>query len=145
MNKWIDNTRPNRQHTQGQRDYVLMRLADAYLIRAEARLKQGNSSGAASDINVIRTRAAWDGKEADMQITAGDVTIYMILEERARELIGEGHRWFDLTRTGKLVELTKQHNPTASNIKSHHIVRPIPQDQIDRTSGGYAQNPGYPQ
>jgi len=145
MNKWIDNTRPNRQHTQGQRDYVLMRLADAYLIRAEARLKQGNSSGAAADINIIRTRAAWDGKEADMQIAAGAVTINMILEERARELIGEGHRWFDLTRTGKLVELTKQHNPTASNIKAHHIVRPIPQDQIDRTSGSYAQNPGYPQ
>ena len=76
MNKWIDNTRPNRQHTQGQRDYVLMRLADAYLIRAEARLKQGNSAGAAADINVIRTRAAWDGKEADMQIAAADVDIY---------------------------------------------------------------------
>ena len=43
------------------------------------------------------------------------------------------------------VELTKKHNPTASSIKSHHVVRPIPQDQIDRTSGGYAQNPGYPQ
>ena len=145
MNKWIDNTRPNRQHTQGQRDYVLMRLADAYLIRAEARLKQGNTAGAASDINVIRTRAAWDGKEAEMQITAADVDIYMILEERARELVGEGHRWFDLTRTGTLVELTKLHNPTAQNIKAHHVVRPIPQDQIDRTDGGYSQNPGYPQ
>jgi hypothetical protein len=146
LNKWIDNTRPNRQHTQGQRDYVLMRLADAYLIRAEARLKQGNSSGAASDINVIRTRAAWDGKEADMQITAADVSIDMILDERARELVGENHRWFDLTRTGKLVERVKLHNSDAKdNIQSHHIVRPIPLSQIDRTSGGYAQNPGYAQ
>ena len=59
LNKWIDNTRPNRQHTQGQRDFIVARLADAYLIRAEARLKQGNSAGAADDINVIRTRAAW--------------------------------------------------------------------------------------
>jgi len=145
MNKWIDNTRPNRQHTQGQRDYVLMRLADAILIRAEARLKQGNTAGAADDINIIRERAAWTGKEADMRITASDVTIDMLLEERARELVGEGHRWFDLVRTGKLVELVKKHNVTAQNIKAHHIVRPIPQDQIDRTEGGYTQNPGYAQ
>ena len=144
LNKWIDNTRPNRQHTQGQRDYVLMRLADAYLIRAEARLKQGNTVGAADDINVIRTRAAWDGKEADMQITAADVDIYFILEERARELLGENHRWFDLTRTGKLIELVKKHNPTAAdNIKEHNKLRPIPLQQIDRTDGGYEQNPGY--
>ena len=144
LNKWIDNTRPNRQHTQGQRDYVLMRLADAYLIRAEARLKQGNKSDAAADLNVVRTRAAWDGKEAEMQITAADVDIYFILEERARELLGENHRWFDLTRTGKLIELVKLHNPSAAgNIQDHNVLRPIPLDQIDRTSGGYPQNPGY--
>jgi hypothetical protein len=144
LNKWIDNTRPNRQHTQGQRDYVLMRLADAYLIRAEARLKQGNKSDAAADLNTVRTRAAWDGKEAEMQITAADVDIYFILEERARELLGENHRWFDLTRTGKLIELVKLHNPTSTgNIQDHNVLRPIPLDQIDRTSGGYPQNPGY--
>ena len=146
LNKWIDNTRPNRQHTQGQRDYVLMRLADAYLIRAEARLKQGNTSGAASDINVIRTRAAWDGKEADMQITAADVDVDMILDERARELVGENHRWFDLTRMGKLVERVRLYNSDGqANIQDYHVVRPIPLSQIDRTSGGYAQNPGYAQ
>ena len=146
LNKWIDNTRPNRQHTQGQRDYVLMRLADAYLIRAEARLKQGNTAGAASDINVIRTRAAWDGKEADMQITAADVDIDMILDERARELVGENHRWFDLTRMGKLVERVRLYNSDGKdNIQPHHVVRPIPLSQIDRTSGGYPQNPGYAQ
>lgn len=143
LNKWIDNTRPNRQHTQGQRDLVLMRLADAYLIRAEARLKQGNTSDAADDINVIRRRAAWEGKSTDMQITASDVTLDFILEERARELVGEGHRWFDLARTGKLLELVKAHNPDAGNIQSYHALRPIPLDQIDRTQGGYDQNPGY--
>ncbi len=146
LNKWIDNTRPNRQHTQGQRDFILMRLADAYLIRAEARLKQGNTAGAAEDINLIRTRGAWDGKEADMQITAAQVDIDMILEERARELVGEGHRWYDLTRTGTLVDRVRAHNSDASAfIQSHNIVRPIPLSQIDRTQGGYAQNPGYAQ
>jgi len=147
LNKWIDNTRPNRQHTQGQRDYLLMRLADAYLIRAEARFAQGNTSGAAEDINVIRTRAAWDAsKVAAMQITAADVDIDLILDERARELVGEGHRWFDLKRTGQLISRVTAHNSDAkANIKAHHIVRPIPLSQIDRTDGGYAQNPGYAQ
>jgi len=145
LNKWIDNTRPNRQHTPGQRDFYLMRLGDAYLIRAEARWKQGNLQGAADDLNVIRRRAAWPGKEASMEITAADVTLDFILDERARELVGEGHRWFDLTRTGTLVERVRLHNPDAApNIQDYHVLRPIPQDQIDRTQGGYKQNPGYP-
>ncbi len=144
MNKWIDDTRPDRQKTQGQRDYVLMRLGEAYLLRAEARFKQDNMDGAAEDINVIRRRGAWPGKEADMEISGADVDLEMILAERARELIGEGHRWMDLTRTNSLVERVKAHNPVGGpNIQDYHVVRPIPQDQIDRTQGGYAQNPGY--
>ncbi|MBX2840417.1 MAG: RagB/SusD family nutrient uptake outer membrane protein [Flammeovirgaceae bacterium] len=145
MNKWIDPTRPDRQKTQGQRDFVLMRLGEAYLLRAEARLQQGNTSGAAEDINVIRLRSAWEGMEGASSITAADVDIDFILDERARELIGEGHRWWDLVRTGKLIERVKLHNPIAApNIQDFHIVRPIPQDQIDRTQGGYPQNAGYP-
>jgi hypothetical protein len=146
LNKWIDNTRPNRQHTQGQRDFILMRLADAYLIRAEANLKLGNTQAAADDLNIIRRRGAWEGQEDAMEITAADVDIDFILDERARELVGEGHRWFDLVRTNKLVERVKAHNTDASpNIQAHHVLRPIPLDQIDRTEGGYGQNPGYTQ
>ncbi len=146
LNKWIDNTRPNRQHTQGQRDFILMRLADAYLIRAEANLKQGNTAQAAEDLNIVRKRGAWDGEEASMEITAADVDIDFILDERARELVGEGHRWFDLVRTKKLVERVKAHNLDATNnIQSYHVLRPIPLDQIDRTEGGYPQNTGYTQ
>ena len=146
LNKWIDNTRPNRQHTQGQRDFIFMRLADAYLIRAEAKLKSGDTQGAADDLNIIRRRAAWPGMEAEMEIDASVVDLDYILDERARELAGEGHRWWDLVRTGKLVERVRLHNPdAAANIQDFHAVRPIPQDQIDRTAGGYPQNPGYPQ
>ena len=145
LNKFIDPRRPNRQHTQGSRDFALMRLADAYLIQAEARLMQGNAGGAADDINVIRRRAAWPGMEMAMEITSGEATLDFILDERARELDGEGHRWLDLARTRKLVERVRLYNPQASsNIQDYHEYRPIPQAQIDRTEGGYPQNCGYP-
>ncbi len=145
MNKWIDPTRPNRQHVQGQRDYILMRLGDAYLLRAEARLQLGDTPGATEDINVIRRRAAWPGQEAAMEVTADQVDLDFLLEERARELVGEGHRWWDLVRTGTLVERVRLYNVQArDNIQDFHTLRPIPQDQIDRTLGGYPQNPGYP-
>ncbi|KKM98721.1 hypothetical protein LCGC14_1155110, partial [marine sediment metagenome] len=117
-----------------------------YLLRAEAKLQQNNPAGAADDINVIRERAAVPGQEAAIQIAAADVNLDFLLDERARELAGEGWRWWDLARTGKLVERVTQYNPQgAPNIKEYHTVRPIPQNQIDRTVGGYPQNPGYPQ
>lgn len=145
LNKFIDPNRPDRQYTQGSRDFVVARLGDAYLIRAEARLKQGDTPGATDDLNVIRRRAAWPGMETAMEITAGDVTLDFILDERARELDGEMHRWSDLVRTGKLVERVRLHNEEAGgNIQDHHVLRPIPQNQIDRTLGGYPQNCGYP-
>ncbi|PPK88692.1 RagB/SusD domain-containing protein [Neolewinella xylanilytica] len=144
LKKWVDPTRPNRQHEPGQRDMILMRLGDAYLLRAEARLKQGDTEGAAEDINVIRVRGAVEGMEEAVMITAADVTLDFLLDERGRELVGEGHRWFDLTRTNTLVERVREHNPIGGpNIQDHHVLRPIPQDQIDRTQGGYPQNPGY--
>ncbi|NND04834.1 MAG: RagB/SusD family nutrient uptake outer membrane protein [Saprospiraceae bacterium] len=144
LNKWIDDTRPDRQKTQGQRDFILMRLGEAHLLRAEARMKLGNMDGAAEDINTVRRRGAWPGNKAAMEITAADVNLDFILDERARELLGEGHRWMDLTRTNTLVERVRAHNPVGGpNIQDFHIMRPVPQNQIDRTDGGYPQNSGY--
>jgi starch-binding outer membrane protein, SusD/RagB family len=152
INKFLDPKRPSIQHEQGSRDWFVMRLADAYLLRAEARFKNNDLSGAADDINVVRTRAAKPGKVAEMQIDPGDVTIDLILLERAFEMDAEQMRWFDLTRTGKLVEYATMYNAQthvggtfagAPNIRDYHIYRPIPQPHIDRTFGGYPQNEGY--
>ena len=146
LSKWLDPTRPNRQHEPGQRDMILMRLGDAYLLRAEARLQQGDTDGAAEDINVIRMRGAVDGEEEAMMIEAADVNLAFLLDERGRELLGEGHRWFDLTRTMTLVDRVRMYNEEGGpNIQEYHVVRPIPQNQIDRTLGGYPQNTGYTQ
>ena len=79
-----------------------------------------------------------------MEISTGDVTLDFILDERTRELYGEYKRWLDLKRTGKLIERVRLHNPEGGgNIQDHHLLRPIPTNQILRTSGGYGQNPGY--
>jgi hypothetical protein len=76
----------------------------------------------------------------------------MSFDERARELCGEQQRWFDLKRTGKLLERVKLHNVRAGeNIKDFHVLRPIPVTQMDaitnRTAGpdpnGFWKNPGY--
>jgi starch-binding outer membrane protein, SusD/RagB family len=143
--KFQDPRRPTIQWEQGSRDWFVMRLGDTYLLRAEARFKLGNLPGAAEDINVVRTRAAFPGKVADMQITAGDVTLDFILDERARELDAEQCRWYDLTRAGTLVDRVKLYNPQgAAGVAPYHVHRPIPETQIDRTLGGYEQNCGYP-
>ena len=88
------------------------------------------------------------GEEA--MVGAKDINV--ILDERARELCGEQQRWFDLKRTGKLLDRVKLYNGTAkANIQSFHVLRPIPQPQMDaitnKTGGpdpnGFWQNTGY--
>lgn len=130
----------------GAKDVYIIRLAELYLISAEASLNLGNTQDAADKINVLRTKRAINGKEAEMQIAAGDVTLDFILDERAREFAGENIRWFDLKRTGKLVSRVKQYNPDlAGNISDFHVLRPIPLSQIDAVTNKqeFTQNPGY--
>jgi hypothetical protein len=146
ITKFFDPRRPTIQWEPGSRDWFVMRLADAHLLRAEARFHIPNLAGAADDINVVRTRAAKPGKVGAMQIAPGNVTLDFILTERALEMDAEQCRWFDLVRTGKLLEYVKtnNYNPLAApNIKDFHMLRPIPLAQIDRTVGGYPQNKGY--
>lgn len=150
LQKFFDPLRPDRTYEAGSRDYLAFRLAETYLILAEAQLKLGKTTEAAAAINMVRRRAANPGKLAAMEIAADAMDMEMIYQERARELAGEQTRWMDLKRWGNLVERVKKYNPdAAANVKEIHNLRPIPQTQIDRTekaadgSPGFAQNPGY--
>ena len=146
LSKFMDPTRPSFNEAQSARDVFVIRLAEVYLIAAEAQMKLGNLQAAADYINVLRTRAAKPGKAAAMQILPAVVTIDFILDERARELAGEQLRWFDLKRTGKLIERIKAYSPdNAVNIQDYHVVRPIPQTQLDAVTNKaeFTQNQGY--
>ncbi|MVN92974.1 RagB/SusD family nutrient uptake outer membrane protein [Mucilaginibacter aquatilis] len=129
------------------RPIIVYRLAETYLIAAEAALNLNDNFNAAKYINVVRQRAAFPTGNADaMIITPAQVTLDYILDERARELCGEQTRWLDLVRTNKLVERVKLYNPdAANNIQDRHTLRPIPQSQIDRIITGpkYPQNLGF--
>ncbi|WP_114748490.1 RagB/SusD family nutrient uptake outer membrane protein [Pleomorphovibrio marinus] len=146
LRKFLEPTRPTVAQMQGQRDAFVIRLAEMYMIVAEAELNLGNTSLAADYFNAIRRRAAYPGHESDMEVTAADMTLDLILDERAREFAGEQLRWFDLKRTGTLVDRVRAHNPDAApNIQPFHIRRPIPQQQLDAITNPdeFTQNEGY--
>jgi hypothetical protein len=146
LNKFDDPTRTSANEAQSARDSYVIRFAELYLIAAEAEFNLGNPDQAATYLNVVRTRAAKAGKVAEMQLTGSQVTLDLILDERAREFAGEQLRWFDLKRTGKLIDRVKADNPNAAGgIQNFHLVRPIPRTQVDAVTNKdeFKQNPGY--
>ena len=118
----------------------LIRLAEMYLIRAEARAEQNNISGAnsaASDLNVIRQRAG----VPLVQGTSKNQMLLAIEHERRLELCFEGHRWYDLVRTGRAKAVMDNFT---SNWTTKDELWPIPLREINNNpSLKDAQNPGY--
>lgn len=143
--KWEQPNRAEVNQPEGSRDFIVYRLAEAYLIAAEANALKASpdQTKALQFLNEVRLRAYNVDNVADLPPIA-TVDLDVILEERAKEFAAEGKRWFDLVRTGKLVERVRLHNPVgAPNIQDFHTLRPIPLNQIDRSSNEYPQNPGY--
>ena len=147
LNKFADPFRLSVNDVRGSRDFFVARLAETYLIAAEALLRDGRATEALPYINAVRRRAAFPGHETEMELTVDQLTLGEILNERARELAGEMMRWFDLVRTHTLVARVRADNwmdPVGSNsIQTYHALRPIPRTQMDGTTCCYTQNPGY--
>lgn len=124
---------------QGYKDEYFFRLAETYLLRAEAYLMKNDVSNATKDINIVRSRAnAVPAEESE-------VDIYYLLDERLRELYFEETRMLTLCRMGRLVEMNRKYNPASGKtIYDYHNLWPIPYSEIERnTEAVLEQNPGY--
>jgi starch-binding outer membrane protein, SusD/RagB family len=151
LKKFQDNLRTGGFNDQnGGKVFVVFRLGEVYLLAAEADVALNNQTEAATMINVLRTRAASPAHKADaaFQVTPAQMNLDFIMDERERELAGEMNRWYDLVRPGPaffLARVTKYNPKARPNVQAKHVLRPIPQSQIDGVVVGpkYPQNPGY--
>ncbi|MEJ7768886.1 MAG: RagB/SusD family nutrient uptake outer membrane protein [Chitinophagaceae bacterium] len=143
---WVKKASSPYGHPQGYdpngrlyTDIYAMRLAETYLLRAEAYLGKGDKANAAADINMIRARAK------ATPVNAANVDIAYILDERARELVAEEPRRLTLSRLGLLYDRVLKFNAVSKGtIKPFNNLLPIPQNAIDANSGAVLnQNPGY--
>jgi len=123
------------------KDAYLIRLAETYLLRAEAYFRKGEFQNAADDINEVRGRAGAP------DVLAGEVTLDYILDERARELMTEEPRVRTLIRMGNLVERVRKYDidsVSRATIQEHNKFWPIPQSAIDANTGSILrQNDDY--
>ncbi|MPN12227.1 hypothetical protein SDC9_159539 [bioreactor metagenome] len=146
-------TRLTPTETQSFKDIIIYRLAETYLMGAEAYFHLGKTDSTSYYYNKTWERAG-NSKETR------PVTLEMIIDEHARELAMEGDRWFFLKRNGLLIERVRQFggeflknasnvvlmNDTAIrvNIQPHHVRLPIPQTQIEIMGvENFPQNEGY--
>ncbi|CAH2756427.1 SusD-like protein [Bacteroides uniformis] len=147
MSKYLDPTRVD-VGLMSSLDIPVIRLGEMYLIAAEALMNEGKAAEGVEFINDLRKRSAKSEEAYEAhKLDASELTIDIILNERAIELAGETTgRWMDLKRTGKFLEYIQLYNPDArNNIKEKHLYRPIPTSMLDRISNKdeFPQNPGY--
>lgn len=117
--------------------HVPLRLAEQYLVRAEARARQTNLGGATADVNIIRARAALPNTTA---LSQAEVLEAIERERRVELFAEEGHRWFDLKRTGRASTILQPVKTT--NWQTTDQLYPVPFSEI-LLNPALVQNPGY--
>ena len=154
LSKFADPGRPAANGTgsqRGIRDAYVVRYAEMFLNAAEAKWKAGDGAGAYELLLPLADARSIDGDGAAMLAAYGigsgaDLTQDFFLDERAREFAGEQVRWFDLKRTGTLIERMQKYagnTEARQNFNQKFTVRPIPQVQIDAIADPSYQNAGY--
>ena len=116
-----------------ENNYRYIRYADVLLMAAEANSLSGNDTKARDYLNQVRRRAF--GNDSQASSASGAALTQEILDERRFEFAGEGHRFFDLVRTGQAAD------KISGFVEGKHEVFPIPQTEIDVSN--LTQNPGY--
>ncbi len=136
---WAPSDPADIQNSSNYNNEIYLRLAETYLLLAEAQFRLGDLQGAAITLNIIRARSN------ATPITAAQVTIDFILDERSRELITEEHRRYTLLRTGTWFARTQLYNKYAgTKITLRDTILPIPQSVIDANlTKLMPQNAGY--
>jgi len=139
ITKFFYGRAENLALTGSYKDRMKFRLAETYLLLAEAYLGQNMPDKAAQAVNEVRKRAGAS------EINASQMNMDFLLDERIRELSGEESRRFTLVRTKKLVERAKKYNNAIKDkITDKDILWPIPQVIEDANTGAsFPQNPGY--
>jgi hypothetical protein len=125
-------TSPRFNHSDNRQ---VFRLADTYLMAAEAENELSGPANAYQYINEVRKRAFVTQEEWDLTGMSQDELRQAIRDERKWELAGEGHRRLDLIRWGILLDVVKSteyrvYNP-AENIQPHHVLLPIPTEELN--------------
>ena len=151
LSNWIGYTESTKSHfahkykiyssTGVSTEYsMVLRFAEQYLIRAEARVRQGDISGALADVDKIRERAGLSlFSETSPQLGEEEI-LELIFEERRKELFTEwGHRWLDLKRTGMA---TKVLSKSKSSWEATDVFYPIPEEERIKNPN-LGQNTGY--
>jgi hypothetical protein len=136
---WIPGTSTNEQWGHNRR---VIRYADVLLMAAEALNENGKSSQALQYLNQVRARARGNGNMNVLpNVTTTDQNSLRdaILKERRSELAMEGHRFWDLVRTGRAAAVL---GPLGFQPGKHELL-PIPQTEIDISQGAIRQNPGW--
>ncbi len=171
LKKYDDNRRAAVNDASG-RPFVVSKLSEVYLEAAEAAILDGRPADALPLVLALRKRAAFRAGLTSTALaarenvmtnkntgtpnfpvltpfTAADMTVDFIMTERSRELCGESLRWPDLACRNLLVEYVKTRNRNlvaATKVQPHHVLRPIPQSQLDKSiidNPAAYQNPGY--
>lgn len=144
--KYLDTTKlPTNSRFDYGINFIAIRYTDILLLKAECVLHAAPGSQATdvdAVVNQVRARAG---------LTAlSNVTLPQLYDERRREFAAEGLRWFDLQRSGELINIMNawiavedatRHK--MSQVNKNYIIYPVPQSQMDAAPGLYSQNPGY--
>ena len=135
-------TNPSKPYSSA--DCIIYRLGETYLLAAEIDWRLGDVNGAVDRLNDLRNRSC-EGHDHSLDITAADVTEDFLLDEYAREMIGEWNRWMTLKRFRALERRIKECNPQITNFKPDvHYLRPIPDGELLVIDNPQEyQNPGY--
>jgi hypothetical protein len=141
--KFVDKARYGSRYNWGV-NFPVLRYTDVLMLRAECTLHGGGGSQA--DVNdIVRKVRMRAGDSA----TVSNITLDSLFAERRKEFVAEGNRWFDLQRSGKIVQIMQEWDAKTdvqnkvNAFNANFILYPIPQSQLNIKPGLYTQNPGY--